>query len=53
MKKILNEQRRSMLANFMLNLCVASLAVSAFGDKPWGIAPAIICVGVFFLLTKE
>jgi uncharacterized membrane protein YcaP (DUF421 family) len=53
MKNFLNEQRRSKLADYMLNLSVASLAVAAFGDKSWGIVPAFICLIVFFILTRE
>jgi len=53
MKNFLNEKRRSKLADYMLNLSVACLAVAAFGDKPWGLAPAIITLMVFFILTKE
>ena len=53
MKKLLNKQRRSKLADYMLNMSVACLAVAAFGDKPWGVAPALITLTVFFILTKE
>ena len=53
MKNFLNEQRRSKLADYMLNMSVACLAVAAFGDKPWGVVPALICLTVFFILTKE
>jgi hypothetical protein len=48
-----NEKRRSKLADYMLNMSVASLAVAAFGDKPWGVVPAFICLTVFFILTRE
>jgi len=53
MKNFLNEQRRSKLADYMLNLSVASLAVAAFGDKLWGVVPAFLALAVFFFLTKE
>ena len=53
MKNFLNEKRRSKLADYMLNMSVASLAVAAFGDKPWGVVPAFICLTVFFILTRE
>jgi len=53
MKYFLNEQRRSKLADYMLNMSVAGLAVAAFGDKPWGVVPAFLALFVFFILTRE
>jgi hypothetical protein len=47
MKRILTEQRRTKLADYMLNMSVASLAVAAFEGKPWGIIPAVLALGVF------
>ncbi|MDR2054806.1 MAG: hypothetical protein LBQ10_02930 [Desulfovibrio sp.] len=53
MKGILTERRRAKLADYMLNMSVACFAVAAFEGKPWGIIPAVLALGVFFILTKE
>ena len=54
-KPILTDKRRDKLADYALNISVASFAVVAFGEKYRiaGIFCAILGIVVFFLLTKE
>lgn len=53
MKRVLTDKRKDKLADYSLNISVASFAVAAFGDNWWGVLPAIVGLAVFFLLTKE
>lgn len=53
MKRILTDTRRSKLADYSLNISVASLAVTAFDGNMLGIIPSILGLGMFFFLTKE
>lgn len=52
-KKLLTEKRKDKLADYCLNISVASFAVSAFGGNLWGVIPALLFIVVFFILTKE
>lgn len=52
-KPILTPLRKSKLADYCLNISVASFAVAAFENKWWGLLPAFIFLAVFFILTKE
>ena len=52
-KPILNPVRKNKLADYCLNISVASFAVAAFEDKWWDVLPAFIFLGVFFILTEE
>lgn len=54
MKKfILTDKRKDKLADYSLNISVASFAVAAFEHNWWGILPAIVGLALFFFLTKE
>jgi hypothetical protein len=55
MKFRLSEKRRDMLANFALNISVASFAVAAFSKEGGaaGIIPALAGLAVFWILTRE
>lgn len=51
--KILTPKRKDKLADYCLNISVASFAVAAFEDKWLGVLPALVGLAVFFYLTKE
>ena len=53
MKKILTDKRKDKLADYSLNISVASFAVAAYEGNWWGILPAFVGIALFFLLTKE
>ena len=53
MKVILTEKRKDKLADYSLNISVASFAVAAFDGNWWGVLPAFLFLVVFFLLTQE
>ncbi len=53
MKIILTEKRKDKLADYSLNISVASFAVAAFESNWWGVLPAFLFLGVFFILTTE
>ena len=38
----MNKQTISKLADILFNCTVASIAVSVFGDKPWGAAVGVV-----------
>ena len=52
-KLILTDKRKDKLADYCLNISVASFAVAAFEDKWWGVLPGIVGLGIFFYLTRE
>jgi len=51
--KILTPKRKDKLADYALNISVASFAVAAFENNWWGVLPAFVGIGLFFFLTKE
>lgn len=53
MKPILTTKRKDKLADYSLNISVASFAVAAYEGNWWGILPAFLFLGVFFILTEE
>ena len=53
MKKILTDKRKDKLADYSLNISVASFAVAAYEGNWWGILPAFVGIALFFLLTQE
>lgn len=53
MKRILTDKRRDKLADYSLNISVASFAVAAFDHNWWGVLPAVVGLALFFFLTKE
>ena len=53
MKKILTDKRKDKLADYSLNISVASFAVAAYEGNWWGVLPAFLFLGVFFILTEE
>lgn len=53
MKKILTDKRKDKLADYSLNISVASFAVAAYEENWWGVLPAFLFLGVFFILTEE
>lgn len=50
---ILTPKRKDKLADYCLNISLASFAVAAFGGNWWGILPAFMGIAVFFYLTQE
>ena len=52
-KRILTDKRKDKLADYALNISVASFAVAAFDGTWWGILPAFVGLALFFLLTQE
>ncbi|MDD2966514.1 MAG: hypothetical protein PHN64_03330 [Desulfovibrionaceae bacterium] len=53
MKQILTDKRKDKLADYSLNISVASFAVAAFDGNWWGVLPAFLFLIVFFILTQE
>lgn len=53
MKRILTDRRKDKLADYSLNISVASFAVAAFDGNWWGVLPAFLFLVVFFILTEE
>ncbi len=53
MKQILTDKRKDKLADYCLNISVASFAVAAFEHNWWGVLPAFLFLAVFFILTQE
>lgn len=52
-KRILTDRRKDKLADYALNISVASFAVAAFDGNWWGVLPAFAGLALFFLLTQE
>jgi len=52
-KPILTETRKDKLADYALNISVASFAVAAFGGNWFGVIPALAGLALFFILTRE
>lgn len=50
---ILTPKRKDKLADYCLNISVASFAVAAFEGNWWGVLSAFVFLGVFFILTEE
>ncbi|WP_446425381.1 hypothetical protein [Mailhella sp.] len=51
--KILTDKRKDKLADYALNVSVASFAVAAFDNNWWGVLPALVGLALFFFLTQE
>lgn len=52
-KQFLTEKRRDKLADYALNISVASFAVAAFEGNLYGVIPAFIGLFIFVFLTQE
>jgi hypothetical protein len=53
MKQILTHRRKDKLADYSLNISVASFAVAAYDGNWWGVIPAFAGLALFFFLTQE